>query len=78
MKAIHSKLFNTSENFTLLISHQEQEYLVELLKEQHETERSELAYRLKLEQDEETEKLRKVCVLTDYDLTCDYSYQNKI
>ena len=31
-----------------------------LMKEQHETERSELAYRLKLEQDEETEKLRKV------------------
>ena len=39
---------------------------MDLLKEQQETERSELSYRLKLEQDEETEKLRKVsqCVYT--------------
>ncbi len=31
-----------------------------LMKQQHDTERAELSYRLKLEQDEETEKLRKV------------------
>ena len=37
-----------------------------LLKEQHETERSELSYRLKLEQDEETEKLRKVSYVKIY------------
>ena len=33
----------------------------ELLAKQHEMEQNDLVHRLKLEQDEEVEKLRKVC-----------------
>lgn len=39
---------------------QEQKGLVNMLDQQHQTEENEETYRLKLEQDEETEKLRKV------------------
>ena len=35
--------------------------MTEMLTKQHEMERSDLTHRLKLEQDEEVEKLRKVC-----------------
>ena len=39
---------------------QEQAELLDLLEQQHQVEREELNQKLKLEQDEETEKLRKV------------------
>ena len=39
---------------------QERDNMTELLGKQHEMERNELTHHLKLEQDEEVEKLRKV------------------
>ena len=45
---------------------QEREEMAKLMKQQHETEKNELTYMLKLEQDEESEKIRKVSSILQY------------
>lgn len=48
--------------WTFLI--QERKQLLDMIDQEHQTELNEEEFLLKLEQDEETENLRKVCVLS--------------
>lgn len=48
--------------WTFLI--QERKQLLDMMDQEHQTELNEEEFLLKLEQDEETENLRKVCVLS--------------